>query len=50
MQVLWAMEIEYGNPVLALNTFRSYTDTAISKKVVIVNSQYWNLKELWVQS
>ena len=24
--------------------------TAISKKVVIVNSQYWNRKELWVQA
>ena len=24
--------------------------TAISKQVVVVNSQYWNRKELWVQS
>ena len=24
--------------------------TAVSKKVVIVNSRYWNRKELWVHS
>ena len=30
--------------------YRDQIDTAFSKKVVIVNSQYRNRKELWVQS
>ena len=34
----------------AYGHFCDYGSTAISKKVVVVNSRYWNREELWVQA
>ena len=35
---------------LRATSFVIHLYTAVSKKVVIVDSRYWNRKEIWVQS
>ena len=42
--------VGWGKECTVMLRFGVMFDAAFSKKVVIVNSPYWNRKELWVQS